>query len=179
LKVTPEVRPEVVELLASAGMSTRAIAAVTGVSRSTVSRDLSGVSFETPDDSDTEVCPAAAAAITGMDGKTYARPKPKPRPASRKSPRPSFPGEFGGGVQALFQPVLKVQKLVSDDRFANYAQTDERALGDRASLLAVIETLQRIVDAIPDDGFTDRNELVELHRDRPFWRPLQGTEKGE
>jgi hypothetical protein len=52
-----------------AGMSTRAIAAATGLSQKTVSRNtVAGESFDSPEPK----------ATTGMDGKSYSPPKPRP-----------------------------------------------------------------------------------------------------
>ena len=53
-------------MLSAEGMSTRAIAPIVGASKDTVSRDLSGVSHETPEP------------VQGMDGKTYTRPTSTP-----------------------------------------------------------------------------------------------------
>ena len=110
MKVTPEIRPEAVELLASAGMSTRAIAAVTGVSKTTVVRDLSGGPNGPPEG---DGAAGERPPITGLDGKTYPN-KPIRREPPRRKP---FPGEFGGSVHDLFRPVEKVQKFAGDDRF--------------------------------------------------------------
>lgn len=86
LSVTAEIRPEVVELLASAGMSTRAIAAVTGASKSTIARDISGVPSGTPDTEDASDAPAESVPVTGLDGKTYGKPKRKPKPDPAPAP---------------------------------------------------------------------------------------------
>jgi hypothetical protein len=78
LKLPREERQEVVASLREQGMSTRAIAAATGVHHSTVADDLQpGVGFPTP------AVPATSAprAVTGTDGKTY---KPRPNPAQEK-----------------------------------------------------------------------------------------------
>lgn len=60
-----EQRAELVRSLRSLGMSTRAIASASGVSKDTVARDLRGVSDETPADP-----------VTGNDGKTYQPTQP-------------------------------------------------------------------------------------------------------
>lgn len=68
-----EVRREVVRELTEAGMSTRAIAPVVGVSPMTAHRDLAGGTHVPPD--------APREPVIGIDGKTYTLPKPA-RPAS-------------------------------------------------------------------------------------------------
>lgn len=64
LAIRREERPEIVADLRAEGMSTRAIAAATGVSNATISRDLSGVTDVTPEP------------VTGTDGKTYQTTRP-------------------------------------------------------------------------------------------------------
>src|SRR5690606_22018851 len=59
IKIPRSERPEVVEAMRGAGMSTRAIAAATGVSDGTVRNDLSTAQNYAP------------ATVTGIDGKTY------------------------------------------------------------------------------------------------------------
>lgn len=71
LRLPREERQEVVASLRESGLSIRAIAAATGVSRDTVHKSL-----DTCQKSDT----SEHASITGTDGKTYT---PKPSPVSR------------------------------------------------------------------------------------------------
>lgn len=92
-----DVRRAVVQELTQAGMSTRAIAPVVGVGSTTVKRDrqvvqvdhlapgddgeLSGGQNWPPESGSidpTPVAPVAPAPVVGIDGKTYARPAPKP-----------------------------------------------------------------------------------------------------
>ena len=69
IRLPREERREVVASMREIGMSTRAIASATGMSKDTAARALSGVANETP------------APVTGTDGKTYTpRPQPKPEP---------------------------------------------------------------------------------------------------
>lgn len=77
-----EFRQAVTRELAEMGMSTRAIAGVVGVSKDTVHRDLGGVSRETP------------GPTTGIDGKTYSRPEPRPQTSAEPvSVEPFRPAE--------------------------------------------------------------------------------------
>lgn len=80
LRLGRDDRRELVLDLADAGMSTRAIAAATGTSKSTIAVDLTGVQNRTPD-----VNPDAATAdafdnVIGLDGKRYPRPTPTAEP---------------------------------------------------------------------------------------------------
>jgi hypothetical protein len=101
LQLSGEARQAMVHLMAGEGMSVRAIASATGASKSTVAHDLDPVSHNgtptngtanseasqtgtpepdadmshngTPDTGE----PPEPATVTGLDGKTYAKPKPK------------------------------------------------------------------------------------------------------
>lgn len=103
LRLARDVRRELVAELADAGMSTRAIAPIVGVDNATVHRDLGRVANATPapievdgftvNPSTGEVIDAPASGpvetehtvtekiktVTGLDGKEYKRPEPKPR----------------------------------------------------------------------------------------------------
>lgn len=74
LALPREERREVVASLAESGLSTRAIASVTGVNQSTISRTLSaaGDAFPRADAS------PAPRTVIGVDGKAYGRPQPEP-----------------------------------------------------------------------------------------------------
>ena len=63
-------RPDVVSELADAGMSQRAISEATGADRKTIRKDLAEVGESGP--------PARDSKVTGMDGKQYTKPRPKP-----------------------------------------------------------------------------------------------------
>lgn len=69
-------RRELVAVLAASGMSTRAIAPIAGVDQATVTRDLQRDATAPPDPH-----PQPSAPVTGLDGKTY----PKPKPATRRA----------------------------------------------------------------------------------------------
>lgn len=97
LQLSGAARQAMVELMAGEGMSVRAIASATGVSKSTVSNDLAQVSNHwTPqmDSDDSGVQPLDTSSekpdvVTGIDGKTYTKPKPKPKggkPAPKRRP---------------------------------------------------------------------------------------------
>lgn len=76
IRLPREERQEVVASMREIGMSTRAIASATGMSKDTAARALSGVANETP------------APVTGTDGKTYTpRPQPQPEPEEPELPQ--------------------------------------------------------------------------------------------
>jgi lambda repressor-like predicted transcriptional regulator len=89
LQLSSESRQAMVQLMAGEGMSVRAIATATGVSKSTVSNDLTQVSNDwTPEhdsgdsgvqELDTSSPAQESAIVTGLDGKTYTKPRPKPK----------------------------------------------------------------------------------------------------
>lgn len=65
-------RQEMVQMLSAEGMSTRAIAPIVGVSQPQVVADIRS--------GDQKLITMPAAPVHGLDGKTYARPEPKPEP---------------------------------------------------------------------------------------------------
>jgi DNA-binding transcriptional ArsR family regulator len=126
LQLSGDSRAAMVSMLAGEGMSVRAIATATGVSKSTVSRDLEQVSHDgTPDAEapvpqwDTSSSEDASGEIphfseeppddktTGLDGKGYTKRKPTPKPKTDMSvvvPRKvveRLAPKFAGMVDAL------------------------------------------------------------------------------
>ena len=117
LQLSGDSRQAMVQLMAGEGMSVRAIATATGVSKSTVSRDLDQVSHRgTPDradplnppvpqwDTSDELATASPASplstpqqpvreetTTGLDGKEYAKPPRAPKRKGDVSPAPPDP----------------------------------------------------------------------------------------
>lgn len=91
IRLPREERREVVSSMREIGMSTRAIAAATGMSHRTAAREVAaGVPNDTPD----------PAPVTGMDGKTYTQPE-RPRATAMpqadldalNTPAPAEPAE--------------------------------------------------------------------------------------
>jgi hypothetical protein len=124
-------RRAVVALLRGQGMSTRTIAAATGLGKDTVHRELSGVANETPEPGDViDVEPAprpAPVPIIGLDGKTY-QPKPvEPKPRRRQP----ITEAFYSTKRDLGRAVERVVRLSVDDRFEkNKAQITDINLSD-------------------------------------------------
>lgn len=107
IRLPREERQEVVASLREAGLSVRAIAAATGLGKSTVDRDVAGVPNGTP----------ARAAVTGIDGKTY-QPRPaavaEPADESNPVPRPdpfAVPVDEGDESAARRQVTVAVREL--------------------------------------------------------------------
>lgn len=74
LALPREQRPAAVQSLRGWGLSTRAIAPAVGVDRDTVAEDLRQLAENPPPNAD------PLPPVTGLDGKTYAPPKPKAGP---------------------------------------------------------------------------------------------------
>lgn len=139
LRLARDVRRELVAELADAGMSTRAIAPIVGVSNFTVAKDIEGVRNLTPEPAPVEVDgftvdqntgeildgPTITAepvttehtvtekvrTITGLDGKEYKRPETSaPR-------RRSLVDDAVKARQDLWAAVTKIQTLMQDDRY--------------------------------------------------------------
>lgn len=155
-------RGPLIEMLSSAGMSTRGIEAATGVSKSSVDRHLSRGG--TPDpmveatDEEFETAISGAPAdgdlsrenvekqtsskiVTGRDGKQYGHPEKREPRKPRSSP---LPDRYWRAVYDLEKAVARVQRLHAADRF----EANREALHDRnwrtvsnaASVLMAVET---------------------------------------
>lgn len=124
LQLSGDARQAMVALMAGEGMSVRAIAAATGVSKSTVDRDITqlsqggtvdsdGVADSTVPQRDSSSVPAES---MGLDGKVRRRPVRKPRPKKEPVPKepPADSGKAGAGdiaatVSELQASTRKVQ----------------------------------------------------------------------
>lgn len=82
-RLSPEVRRPFAAELSAAGMSTRAIAPIVGVSSAQVKRDVAQVAHREPPAASgtTEHGLPTTDRIVGIDGKTYRRPGPAPEPS--------------------------------------------------------------------------------------------------
>jgi hypothetical protein len=93
LRLTSDQRREVVGYLHGEGLSTRAIAPVVGVSQQAVSKVTTKLSPPEPAPSGAvevagrvEQTPEAPRPVAGLDGKTYTRPEPAPKPVTVTRP---------------------------------------------------------------------------------------------
>jgi hypothetical protein len=136
LRVPREQRREVVESMRGIGMSTRVIAAATGMSKDTVRRALPGGANETPD-AKSNVVPIR---VTGEDGKSYlAHPARRRRPAS-EVPDEEIPDIVAPGQMPVCPPQVIREHMKAD--MAQYEEDgmlliedmspDERVLMDRS-----------------------------------------------
>ncbi|MFB7722296.1 hypothetical protein [Nocardia sp. NPDC056100] len=146
-----EERSEVVASLRVIGMSTRAIAAATGLSKGTVQNTLAEGGQNCPPDS-----------VVGLDGKQY-QPKPaehEPLPSVDliDTPDPSIDAAvtrrrrpiteaFDTARSDLLKKADALARLAADDRFDQHAdQLAHRFLSD---LLRAQAALQSVIDRLP------------------------------
>ena len=175
IQLSGDARAAMVQMLAGEGMSVRAIAAATGVSKSTVDRDLAQVSHsgtpavdEAASDSVVPQWETSAeqpdAAVTGLDGKTYTKPKPKPRKprqeadcqpeaspqegAATPERRVQVPIAFRETVGAFKPLVAGLKALMNDPRWPK--STTQFNNMDRATLDEFITALQEFRAAMGD-----------------------------
>lgn len=112
-------RRPVVAQLSAAGMSTRAIAPVVGVSDMQVRRDRQVRPDVAPAPADSTSALPEAPAVVGLDGKTYTRPAPPEAPKPKRAPlgdsardigltdaerddmAPAFPSREGRGLSSF------------------------------------------------------------------------------
>ena len=170
-RLTPEVRRPIVGELSAAGMSTRAIAPIVGVSDRQVRYDAAQVgsrfppaSPASPTEPETVHGLPTTDRIVGMDGKTYQRPDPTPEsaviinlttgevtdPSGRqqapKERRKPLPEQFFNASYDLCRKAERVLQLTEDDRFTQ--NREKLALKHRNELLQVISDLQDVITAL-------------------------------
>jgi transposase len=143
-----EARQEVMAWLRSTGLSTRAIAAETGMSQPTVSRHLSGDSLdESPDKQ--SVTDSSPKAISGRDGKIYPAPAPRPVPSLEPEPAPTpRPKTKTKAAKPSRRPRAKI---LSDDDIETIAQenltrgeiVDRFGVGEHAAQLGRTRAVER------------------------------------
>lgn len=160
LQLSGEARVAMVALMAGEGMSLRAIAAATGVSKSTVDRDLSQLSHDGTDggaddpestvpqrDSSTPVPDTSM----GLDGKTRRKPKPRPKkkPAPEPEPepevverRPQLRTVFRANIEEIDKLYQQTHRLGIDPRW----EKTTLAQKDIAKLELVITGLTQLRD---------------------------------
>jgi hypothetical protein len=156
LGIPREDRAETVASLRTAGMSVRAIASATGISRGTVQRELSGVPNGTPQrapvipgdvtadtpgitarveailqkqQTSARVKDRFAPVITGTDGKTYAPNRPTRAPRRRP-----LTGDATNLAREWRRFNGKLQKLLEDDRFGRSREGVMEALGSQPAI---------------------------------------------
>jgi len=150
VRLPREERSMIVASLADAGMSTRAIAAATGVSHMTVDRDLSAVTNVTPDDPDDEIVdaevigdptPPEPRTVTGVDGKSYTL-----KPKSQVDRRPPLTDAATRAGLDLRKRVESLESLMEDDRFPAHRAALTPML--RSHLTYAIQACEQMLDHI-------------------------------
>ena len=138
IRLPREERREVVSSMREIGMSTRAIASATGMSKDTAARALSGVANETPGSSLSASCEPV-----GVDGKTYRAPTraediltkeelEELKPEQRPQPEPMEPFDHDTGEILEEHPIPKEDK--------------PRAEATTKQFMAAVADLNRILD---------------------------------
>lgn len=143
-----EVRREVVQELTAAGMSTRAIAPVVGVSRQTIINDRAaeaGVKDLTPDTEPAE----PSAPVVGLDGKRYPKPEPAPEPKPAVRRRKPLPEAARAAEWELTKAIERIERITKDDRFSANRQTVTPHL--RSHLTTAVKACQDLLDRISND----------------------------
>jgi hypothetical protein len=167
LRLPSEEREEAVRSLRSAGLSTRAIAAATGQSHTSVRRGLTRGTNVPPTSAHTQ----GATAITGLDGKTYTsshttapdtsqpidaeiiddqRPHPvppAPRTSSTTKRRPLTDQAKDAGWE-IRRAAERIARIVSDDRLPTRHQQVSFAL--RHHLLFTAQTVTTALNQLSD-----------------------------
>ena len=129
--------------LTDAGLSTRAIAPIVGVSHKTVVKDLQVVPEVPPADAPAPARPP----IVGVDGKTYQRPTPRVA-APRAAPRRPLPDQFFDAAYDAIKKVEALHRLISDDRFPQNAE--KVAAKHRNDLLRARDLFEQVIHSLPE-----------------------------
>lgn len=141
LHLAREVRRELVAELAAQGMSTRAIAPIVGATKSQVARDIAAVPDGTPEPVVIAVNVATGeviedAPITGLDGKTYARPTP--RRVRPRASRPSLTARVEGTLGLIDQTVY-----ANEDNSARVTWRNDEVLELLAEIRRALTGIER------------------------------------
>lgn len=147
------VRQPIVSELSSAGMSTRAIAPIVGVSQKTVVKDTQVIPEVSPApalefvDTRTGEIHNEPAKVTGMDGKQYTKPAPVERPEPATPRRRALPDAFFDAAYDLDKNVERLHRLVEDDRFpANKEQVARKHANDLSRTADVLADVLRHIN---------------------------------
>lgn len=158
-------RGSMVAMLSDAGLSTRAIAPVVGVSNKTVHQDLvrqhDGDGLDLDRDLDHQVLPEVTPAgpVTGLDGKTYPRPAtflPSGKPdatsteamgnavpkVTRKARRRPLPDQYRAALWDLDKAIVRLERMQGDDRFSGVV----RDAGTLAQMTGLLDRLNKVIE---------------------------------
>lgn len=146
VRIPREDRAEVVASMREIGMSTRAIAAATGLSQRTISNEAREQNCS-PD------------TVIGLDGKAYQPKPPAPTPNSLSesraeqkttptSKRRPITKAFDTTRYELVKNTKSLVRLVDDKRFDQYAE--QLAHSHRSDLIRARDAIQVVIDRLPD-----------------------------
>ncbi|MCV7056286.1 helix-turn-helix domain-containing protein [Mycolicibacterium gilvum] len=174
LQLSGEARQAMVQMMAGEGMSVRAIAAATGVSKSTVDRDLAQVPHDDgasapestvpqrdssdSDRADVDPGPTGEKVTTGLDGKSRrrkprAKKEPKQEPVVELKTEPvstrqiQIPTAYRASIKTLSTVACSMRDLVDDPRWSK--ARDRFTEKDRVELdgnIAVLQTLRAAME---------------------------------
>lgn len=85
--------------------------------------------------------------VTGLDGKTYQPPAPKP---TRATPRRALPDQFFDAAYDMSKAIEKVARLTADDRFPQ--NIEKVAAKHRNDLLRSRDLLQQVIDRLDSES---------------------------
>ena len=150
-------RPELHRYLFAEGMSTRAIAAATRSSQSTVVRDLAREPNDSPDEAASNLRdamrdmpkpgPSKPVATTGLDNKSYSRPESQSEAEPKKPRKGPITKSFDSAEYRLRLAVQTVENLSTDGRLRD----NKAALAFSLARLREIATrLDHALDVIED-----------------------------
>lgn len=92
--------------------------------------------------------PVARRPVTGIDGKSYTRPEPKPRAV----PRRALPDQFFDAAYDAVKKVESLHRLIGDDRFPQNAE--KVAAKHRNDLLRIRDLLEQVINSLPSKEST-------------------------
>lgn len=173
LRLPRDERIPMSQMLTEKGMSTRAIGAVLGVDQKTIVNDTRTREENSSPDEDADhetgevldadrepstrddYWPSAPTpepqhepgpeTVTGLDGKKYRRPEPKPEPTKpRRRPIVDVASDAGWELRKATE---RIQRILADDRYAR--NSDEVARLLRGHLIYTVEACQGFVDQLP------------------------------
>ncbi|MGY2093486.1 hypothetical protein [Nocardia gipuzkoensis] len=139
LQLPREERSEVVASMREIGMSSRAIAAATGLARGTVLKELNQVDQIDP-----------PVPVTGVDGKTYQPKPPAQEPEPRSPRRRPITDAFFDATYTLTKDTARIARLAADDRFGK--NSDQIAGSHLSDLVRARDAVQRVIDLLTPEG---------------------------
>lgn len=164
LRLPREERQEIVASLRDSGLSTRAIAVATGLSQSTIAREIPAPaeSNDSAGDDDaapvgrSQSAPKAAPRITGVDGKTYVASRPQPtQPEAVRPKRRPLGVAVGEATRELLRATERLSRITEDDRFHRNREDVHHQMPE---LLSALEHAVQFIRAAQPEQATANEE---------------------